>query len=215
MTSQERIIIDDLEKLCINILEKQIELDKCIDEWLDEVKETIEFENVSGFIFKKLIKKSEKKFPSWMQDCTCNLYDEKLKYMKCRSHLSKNLNFDYCFDCLGKGISCFWCQNKNKKQKTDSNFSLKKKYSVISNKKKIELFKILNDLEDFEQQRKNLRIKLLECSDTEYPSNQQTCTCGTELAPNKFIRCRKHLSRYFKNCGCFWCNNTDCSKYGC
>lgn len=35
-----------------------------------------------------------------------------------------------------------------------------------------------------------------------------TCTCEAGV-------CKRHTSLYFKNTGCFWCNYTDCSKYGC
>ncbi len=34
------------------------------------------------------------------------------------------------------------------------------------------------------------------------------CTCKTG-------RCKRHTSLHFKNTGCFWCNYTDCSLYGC
>ena len=33
------------------------------------------------------------------------------------------------------------------------------------------------------------------------------CTCP--------LKCNRHTNLYFKNKGCYWCNYTDCSKYGC
>lgn len=41
-----------------------------------------------------------------------------------------------------------------------------------------------------------------------------SCTCDGQKF-NERIQCIKHPSRYFPNKGCFWCNYTDCSQYGC
>ncbi len=58
------------------------------------------------------------------------------------------------------------------------------------------------------------RIQLIEESEKLYPTTQQICTCETGIE-NDYIKCHRHLSRYYQNKGCYWCNYSDCSKYGC
>jgi hypothetical protein len=46
------------------------------------------------------------------------------------------------------------------------------------------------------------------------------CTCDTigKRYPQKeydHYVCKHHTNTYFRNKGCFWCANTDCSKNGC
>jgi len=40
------------------------------------------------------------------------------------------------------------------------------------------------------------------------------CTCDGEKF-NEHIQCIKHPGRHFPNKGCYSCNNTDCSEFGC
>ncbi len=61
---------------------------------------------------------------------------------------------------------------------------------------------------------KELILQAKKKSAKEFPPSKQECTCKGEPI-NRFIQCRKHLSRYFKNQGCYWCNDTDCSNWRC
>jgi len=58
---------------------------------------------------------------------------------------------------------------------------------------------------------KDIRLIIIEESNRNYPANSQICTCDNPLPG--MIPCRRHLSRYFKNTGCWRCNFTDCSKH--
>ena len=64
------------------------------------------------------------------------------------------------------------------------------------------------------------RLEFLDESDRLFPANLQPCRCDENKdrvasSLDDYIKCRRHLSRYFPNYGCFWCCNTDCSKWQC
>lgn len=61
-------------------------------------------------------------------------------------------------------------------------------------------------------------MKIIDEIESQYTSNQ-SCTCDLGLPEDhphaKYVKCLKHLSRYFSNQSCYWCGYSDCSKYGC
>lgn len=59
----------------------------------------------------------------------------------------------------------------------------------------------------------DLRHLAIRDSWSKFPAGSQQCTC--EKALPGLIPCRRHLSKYYKNQGCEWCNYTDCSEFNC
>ncbi len=45
--------------------------------------------------------------------------------------------------------------------------------------------------------------------------NMYSSTCRVHKCTCESGKCNRHTNLYFKNKGCYWCNYTDCSKYGC
>lgn len=94
---------------------------------------------------------------------------------------------------------------------------------LIAEKNRLEyqLSEIKTQLEKATLSIKESRANIIDLIEKENPPHQQKCTCEEGLPKNvdhrysRYVTCLKHLSRYFKNKGCYWCYNTDCSKHGC
>jgi hypothetical protein len=54
-------------------------------------------------------------------------------------------------------------------------------------------------------------VKSSESKDESKDESNEPCTCDS----NSGDKCKRHLSRYYSNRGCYWCNYTDCSRFGC
>lgn len=64
-----------------------------------------------------------------------------------------------------------------------------------------------------------IRLEILSSSAGRFSEGEQQCTCDSgkraSSIEEEIIPCRRHLSRYYQNKGCFICNYTDCSSFGC
>jgi DNA repair exonuclease SbcCD ATPase subunit len=127
-------------------------------------------------------------------------------------------------------IKIIMAEHKSKRQRLekDEYKKITNEYDEVSNElsksiiEQIELesklTKIKVQIEVLHEQQTKLRMKIIDEIEIQHFSNQ-SCTCDVGLSEDhqyaKYVKCLKHLSRYFPNQGCYWCGYSDCSKYGC
>ena len=109
-------------------------------------------------------------------------------------------------------------QSKKRKRDEYGNCSIPELYSE---KKSLEekLAKVASEIKQKEKKDKEESVSFLDEVQKKYDSYIQECTCDVGLPKeHEFhgsVECLKHLSRHYKNKGCYWCGYTDCSKFGC
>ncbi|CAH6421008.1 Hypothetical protein KVN_LOCUS100 [uncultured virus] len=71
------------------------------------------------------------------------------------------------------------------------------------------------EIDNLKLRRDFMKRQLFNLSNEIYPCDNQFCTCEQGTSEFKYIKCKKHLSKYFENQGCKFCNYTDCSNNDC
>lgn len=99
---------------------------------------------------------------------------------------------------------------------------LREESTLVSEKINLggKLSEINSRLKEINKKTTEQKMRILDCIEILFPPHKQECTCGTELPLelkkySRYVKCLKHLCRYFNNTGCYWCGYTDCSKWNC
>jgi hypothetical protein len=87
--------------------------------------------------------------------------------------------------------------------------SSREELDLLAEKTNLEakLAKINEKLKELGKNTIDAKIKIIDNIEKLYPPHRQTCTCSTGLPSDlmkysQYVKCLKHLSRYFHNTGC-------------